>query len=119
VPFSDAGLVELLHETALAVRAALEDVDDWGPAGLDGGHRGQHLSDLAADAAALEVSAIDSFPSVTDAPERSLAIVSRIEVSLARVFLGQEQLCDVLDQCLAVSRYLLENAETWLGDREA
>jgi myo-inositol-1(or 4)-monophosphatase len=55
VPFSDAGLVELLHETALAVRAALEDVDDWGPAGLDGGHRGQHLSDLAADAAALEV----------------------------------------------------------------
>jgi hypothetical protein len=66
----------------------------------------------------LEVSAIDSFPSVTDAPERSLAIVARIEVSLARVFLGQEQLCDVLDQCLAVSRYLLENAETWLGDRE-
>jgi hypothetical protein len=65
------------------------------------------------------VSAIDSYPSVTDAPERSLAIVSRIEVSLARVFLGQEQLCDVLDQCLAVSRYLLENAETWLGDREA
>ena len=64
----------------------------------------------------LEVSAIDSFPSVTDAPERSLAIVSRIEVSLARVFLGQEQLCDVLDQCLAVSRYLLENAEVWLGD---
>jgi hypothetical protein len=64
----------------------------------------------------LEVSAIDSFPSVTDAPERSLAIVSRIEVSLARVFLGQEQLCDVLDQCLAVSRYLLENSETWLGN---
>jgi hypothetical protein len=64
----------------------------------------------------LEVSAIDAFPSVTDAPERSLAIVSRIEVSLARVFMGQEQLCDVLDQCLAVSRYLLENAETWLGE---
>ena len=55
----------------------------------------------------LEVSAIDSYPSVTDAPERSLAIVARIEVSLARVFLGQEQMCDVLDTCLAVSRYLL------------
>ncbi len=64
----------------------------------------------------LEVSAIDSFPSVTDAPERSLAIVSRIEVSLARVFMGQEQMCDVLDTCLAVSRYLLENAEGWLGE---
>ena len=55
MPFSDAGLVELLHETALAVRGALEGVDDWGLAGLDGGHGGQHLSDLAADAAALEV----------------------------------------------------------------
>ena len=66
----------------------------------------------------LEVSAIDSFPSVTDAPERSLTIVARIEVSLARVFLGQEQLCDVLDRCLAVSRYLLENAEGWLGENQ-
>jgi myo-inositol-1(or 4)-monophosphatase len=55
VPFSDAGLVELLHETALAVRAALDGVDDWGLAGPEGGHGGQHLSDLAADAAALEV----------------------------------------------------------------
>jgi fructose-1,6-bisphosphatase/inositol monophosphatase family enzyme len=55
VPFSDAGLVELLHETALAIRAALEGVDDWGLAGPDAGHGGQHLSDLAADAAAQEV----------------------------------------------------------------
>ena len=55
MPLSDAGLLELLHETALAVRGALEGVDDWGLAGLDGGHGGQHLSDLAADAAALDV----------------------------------------------------------------
>ncbi|MGH9191589.1 MAG: inositol monophosphatase family protein [Acidimicrobiales bacterium] len=52
---SDDGLVGLLHETALAVRAALDGVDDWGLAGPDGAHGGQHLSDLAADAAALEV----------------------------------------------------------------
>ncbi len=58
----------------------------------------------------LEVSAIDSFPSVTDAPERSLAIVSRVEVSLTRIIMGQEQFCDVLDTCLNVSRFLLENA---------
>jgi hypothetical protein len=64
----------------------------------------------------LEVSAIDSFPSVTDAPERSLTIVARLEVSLARVFMGQEQLCDVLDSCLEVSHYLLEGAPRWLGD---
>ena len=34
----------------------------------------------------LEVSAIDSYPSVTDAPERSLTIHGRIAVSLARIF---------------------------------
>jgi hypothetical protein len=65
----------------------------------------------------LEVSAIDSYPSATDAPERSLTIVARVGVSLARVFLGQEQLCDVLDSCLAVSRYLLEHAPAWLGEQ--
>ncbi|CAN5116607.1 hypothetical protein BH18ACT4_BH18ACT4_12840 [soil metagenome] len=64
----------------------------------------------------LEVSAIDSFPSVTDAPERSLTIVARIEVSLARILLSQEQLCDVLDRCLAVSQYLVERAPVWLDD---
>lgn len=64
----------------------------------------------------LEVSAIDSFAAVTDAPERSLAIVARIEVSLAKVFLGQELLCDVLDRCLAVSQYLLDRAPVWLDE---
>jgi hypothetical protein len=64
----------------------------------------------------LEVSAIDSFPSVTDAPERSLSIVARVPVSLTRVYVGEEQLCDTLDRCLAVSQYLLDNATTWLGD---
>jgi hypothetical protein len=64
----------------------------------------------------LEVSAIDSFAAVTDAPERSLAIVARIEVSLAKVFLGQELLCEVLDRCLAVSQYLLDRAPVWLDE---
>ncbi len=64
----------------------------------------------------LEVSAIDSFASVTDAAERSLAIVARIEVSLAKVFLGQELLCEVLDRCLAVSQYLLDHAPAWLDE---
>ncbi len=64
----------------------------------------------------IEVSAIDSFASVTDAAERALTIVARVEVSLARVFLGQEQLCDVLDRCLNVSRFLLDRAPSWLGE---
>ena len=64
----------------------------------------------------LEVSAIDSFPSATDAPERSLTILARQQVSLARVLGGEELLCEVLDRCLNVSRYLLERAPAWLGD---
>jgi hypothetical protein len=64
----------------------------------------------------LEVSAIDSYPSPTDAPERSLTTVARVEVSLARVFNGQEQMCDVLDRCAEVSNYLLARAGRWLGD---
>ena len=64
----------------------------------------------------IEVSAIDSFASVTDAPERAVNVVAKVEVSLARVFMGQEQLCEVLDRCLEVSRFLLERAPAWLGD---
>lgn len=64
----------------------------------------------------LEVSAIDSFASVTDAPERSLTIVARIDVGLDKVFLAQEQLCDVLDKCHEVSTYLLDRAPAWLDE---
>lgn len=62
----------------------------------------------------LEVSATDSFPSATDAPERRLSIVARQQVSLSKVLAGEEMLCDVLDRCLAVSRYLLESSPGWL-----
>ncbi|HEX3393663.1 MAG TPA: hypothetical protein VHS52_03965 [Acidimicrobiales bacterium] len=61
----------------------------------------------------LEVSAIDSFGSVTDAPERSLTVVARQQVSLARVLAGEELLCEVFDSCLAVSRFLLNQATDW------
>ena len=50
-----ASLLPLLRTTAEAVRAALDelgDLDNWGPAGT---RPGQYRSDLAADAAALEV----------------------------------------------------------------
>ncbi len=61
----------------------------------------------------LEVSAIDSFAQVTDAAERSLTIVARQQVSLAKVLAGEELLCDMLDRCLAVSRFLLDQAPGW------
>jgi hypothetical protein len=64
----------------------------------------------------IEVSAIDSYPSVTDQAERSLSLVARVEVSLAKVYLGEEILCDTLDRCRTVSLYLLERAPEWLEE---
>ena len=63
----------------------------------------------------LEVSAIDSIPAATDAPERSLRIVAHQQVSLLRIRDGDAVSCDLLERCLAVSRYLLEGAPDWLG----
>ncbi len=45
-------LLEVLHETATAVRSRLDALRDWGDAGT---RDGQYLSDLAADEAALAV----------------------------------------------------------------
>ena len=48
----DDVLLEVLHDTATAVRAALDELVDWGVAGT---RPGQYFSDLAADEAALAV----------------------------------------------------------------
>lgn len=64
----------------------------------------------------LEVSAIDSFASVTDPAERSLTIVARIEVGLDSLYVGQDNLCDVLDKCHEVSGFLLDRAPVWLDE---
>jgi hypothetical protein len=63
----------------------------------------------------LEVSAIDSIPAATDAPERSLRIVAHQSVSLLHIRDGDAVSCEVLDRCLDVSRFLLERADAWLG----
>jgi hypothetical protein len=64
----------------------------------------------------LEVSAIDSFASATDAAERRVTVVARQTVSLARILAGEELLCDIFDRALAVSQYLLDAAPSWLGE---
>jgi hypothetical protein len=69
----------------------------------------------------VEVSAIDSFPSVTDAPERSLSLVARISIDLAEVYLNTDMnddgpILQALERCKDVSLYLLERAGAWLGD---
>jgi fructose-1,6-bisphosphatase/inositol monophosphatase family enzyme len=49
---TDEALLDLLREAAVAVRKALDGVDDWG---LSGRKSGQYNLDVAADAAALDV----------------------------------------------------------------
>ncbi len=63
---------------------------------------------------AIEVSAIDSYGAVTDAPERRLAITGRSAVSMVDLLMGREQLCDVLDRSREVSDYLLDRVEDWI-----
>jgi hypothetical protein len=65
----------------------------------------------------VEVSATDSIPSVTDAPERSLSLVSRIPLRLSELYYSEETLlCGALDRCKDISLYLLERAPHWLGE---
>jgi len=52
IDLSDADLLGVLHETATAVRQALDGLDDWG---LAGSADWQYRHDLVADAAALNV----------------------------------------------------------------
>ena len=74
------------------------------------------LAGIAGPDFPVEVSAIDSFASVTDAPQRSLTIVAKRPVSLARIFGGEELLCDLFDGCRRVSGYLLSRAPVWLEE---
>ena len=65
----------------------------------------------------LEVSAIDSTASVTDAPERKLSIVARLAVPLSDVYdNNDESFCHTLDRCRDVSLYLLEVSPRWLAE---
>ena len=60
---------------------------------------------------------MDSFASVTDPSERTLTVVARVLVSVTQIYLGEELLCDTLERCLDVSRFLLDSAPAWLDDR--
>jgi hypothetical protein len=65
----------------------------------------------------VEVSAIDSFLRVTDAPERSLSIVARQSIDLAEVYLNNDAtIASSLERCKHVSLFLLERADAWLEE---
>ncbi|MEE3252320.1 MAG: hypothetical protein VX268_08750 [Actinomycetota bacterium] len=80
------------------------------------------LAGLGGTQLPTEVSAMDSFAEVTDAPQRSINVVARIETPLAGLysgdFRGEERnwVCDALDRCQAISEYLLDRAPAWLGE---
>jgi len=65
-----------------------------------------------------QVSAVDSFEAVTDAPQRSLGVTARLETPLAALLRGGEAdwLCDALERSRTISEYLLDRAPAWLGD---
>ena len=65
----------------------------------------------------LEISAIDSYQKVTDAPERSLTVIGRVPISLAMVYRGEtESVCPILDKCREVSLDLLHRVPAWIDD---
>ena len=64
----------------------------------------------------LDVSAIDAYAAVTDAPERTISITARVEVSIVGMFTGQECLGSVLPKVAEISEFLLDRAPAWLGE---
>lgn len=70
-------VLEVLHEAATAVARALDGLEDWGPSGE---RSDQYLSDVAADAAALEVLDRAGFGALSEEtglhhPDREIRVV--------------------------------------------
>lgn len=72
------------------------------------------LAGIGGMSLSVEVSAIDSYAAVTDAPERRLMLQGKSTVSLVDVLMGREQLCDVLDKSREVSEYLVDRVGGWM-----
>lgn len=116
------------EDAVLSLPEGDEPADDWHfpllftwtlpplPKGPDLLVLATELAGLGGTELPLEVSAIDSFASVTDPAERSLSVVGRIPVSLSRILRSEEQLCETLDRCLAVSEFLIDRAPAWLDE---
>lgn len=64
----------------------------------------------------VEVSATDTFMSVTDAPTRSLSLVGRLDLPLRKMFMRELKTCDVLQCAHGVSMWLISQAGMWLEE---
>ncbi len=62
----------------------------------------------------VEVSATDTFPSVTDPAVRSLALVGRLDLAVKDMFYGAIDLCDRFVSAHGLSMWLLQRSEDWL-----
>ncbi|MBT8215056.1 MAG: hypothetical protein KJP12_07510 [Acidimicrobiia bacterium] len=71
------------------------------------------LAGIGGPSLPIEVSASDSYGAVSDGIVQKLSLTGRVEVSVPKVFTDPEALCDVFEHCRDVSRYLLDNADTW------
>ena len=66
----------------------------------------------------VEVSATDTFMSVTDPARRSLSLVGRLDFRIRDMFLREVNVCDVLECAHGLSMWLLEQSESWLEGSE-
>jgi len=64
----------------------------------------------------LDVSAIDAYAAVTDAPQRSISISARVAVSIVGMFTGHECLGSLLPKVAEISAFLLDRAPAWRGE---
>ena len=64
----------------------------------------------------LQVSSLHSYAAVTDKPEITISIISRIDVPLVQVYDRQDIPCDLLDRAHDVCKFLLDGAPAWLHD---
>ena len=62
----------------------------------------------------VEVSATDTYMSVTDPATRSLSLVGRLDLPLREMFIREIKTCDVMECAHRVSMWLLDQAAVWL-----
>lgn len=63
----------------------------------------------------VEVSATDTYMSVTDPAIRSLSLVGRLDLPLRKMFMRDLKTCDVLKCAHGVSMWLIDQAGSWLN----
>ena len=66
----------------------------------------------------VEVSATDTYMSVTDPARRSLSLVGRVDLRIRDMFMREVDMCDILECAHGLSMWLLEQSESWLDGPE-